>query len=273
LREILQRLIEGRITLDEAERQLRITAIAEVGSLAKIDINRQVRKGVPEIILAEGKSPGDVVKIALETVRGTGRAIVSRAAVDVAEALRAAVPADVSFEFQEAARIVLLRRRGFQPETGGGKIGVLTAGTSDIPVAEEAKVVAEEMGCSVVSAYDVGVAGIHRLFPSLRRMIDEDVDVIIAIAGREGAMASVVAGMVDVPVVAVPTSSGYGFGEKGLGALMAMLQACPLGLAVVNIDAGVAAGTFAALIANRAARARGLSERARSGASVKPAQA
>ncbi len=256
MREILRKLIDGSITLDEAERELRITAIAEVASLAKIDINRQARKGIPEIILAEGKSTGDVVKIALETVSRTGRAIVSRASADVIEALKAAVLADVSLDVREPARIVILRGLGIRPEPTGGKVGVLTAGTSDIPVADEVRVVAEEMGCAVISAYDVGVAGIHRLFPSLKMMVEENVDVIVAIAGREGAMASVVAGMVDVPVVAVPTSSGYGFGEKGLSALMAMLQACSLGLAVVNIDAGVAAGAFAALIANRAARAR-----------------
>ncbi|MEM3045919.1 MAG: nickel pincer cofactor biosynthesis protein LarB [Candidatus Bathyarchaeia archaeon] len=256
MREVLQKLIDGSITLDEAEKQLRMNAIIEVGSLAKIDVNRQVRKGIPEIILAEGKSPGDVARIALEAVSRSGRTIVSRASLDVAEVVRAAAPPDISVEFREAARIILLKSRGSQPEQTGGRVGVLTAGTSDIPVAEEAKAVAEEMGCTVISAYDVGVAGIHRLFPSLKRMVEEDVDIIVAIAGREGAMASVVAGIVDVPVVGVPTSSGYGFGEKGLSALMAMLQACSLGLAVVNIDGGVAAGTFAALIANRIAEAR-----------------
>jgi len=112
------------------------------------------------------------------------------------------------------------------------------------------------MGCEVITAYDVGVAGIHRLFPPLREMINEDVDAIVVVAGREGALASVVAGVVDVPVIGVPTSSGYGFGAKGVGALMAMLQACSLGIAVVNIDGGVPAGAIAALIANRIAKAK-----------------
>lgn len=256
MRQILQKLIEGRITLEEAERQLRTNSVTEVASMAKIDANRETRKGIPEIILCEGKEADDTVRIAVETVSTTGRAIVSRTSPEVVEALKAATPADVQVEVMKPPRMVVLRRRGLEPEQTGGRVGVLTAGTSDIPVAQEVRIVAEEMGCVVTSAYDVGVAGIHRLFPSLKRMVEEEVDVIVAIAGREGAMASVVAGLVDIPVVGVPTSSGYGFGEKGLSALMAMLQACPLGLAVVNIDAGVAAGTFAALIANRAAEAR-----------------
>jgi hypothetical protein len=112
------------------------------------------------------------------------------------------------------------------------------------------------MGCEVSTSYDVGVAGIHRLFPPLREMIERDVDVIVVVAGMEGALPSVVSGLVDVPVIGVPTSVGYGFGDRGIGALTAMLQACSLGLAVVNIDSGVAAGVMAVLIANRAARSR-----------------
>jgi len=113
------------------------------------------------------------------------------------------------------------------------------------------------MGCDVITAYDVGVAGIHRLFPHLKAMLEKDVDVIIAVAGREGALPSVVAGLVDIPVIGVPTSIGYGLGEKGIGALTAMLQTCSLGLAVVNIDGGIPAGAIAALIANRMAKIRG----------------
>ncbi|MCS7384845.1 MAG: AIR carboxylase family protein, partial [archaeon GB-1867-097] len=125
----------------------------------------------------------------------------------------------------------------------------------------EARVVAEEMGCEVLTAYDVGVAGLHRLFSPLKEMISRDVDAIIVVAGREGALPSVVAGLVDAPVIAVPTSIGYGFGEKGISALMAMLQACSLGITVVNIDGGIPAGTVAALIANRVAKFRNRLER------------
>jgi len=159
-------------------------------------------------------------------------------------------------EVHERARIVVLKREGFRVERTGGKVGILTAGTSDIRIAEEAGVIAEEMGCEVLRAYDVGIAGLHRLFEPLKEMIREDVDVLIVVAGREGALASLVAGLVDIPVIAVPSSSGYGFGGRGLSALMSMLQSCPLGLAVVNIDGGVPAGVVASLIANRVAKYR-----------------
>jgi hypothetical protein len=152
--------------------------------------------------------------------------------------------------------MVVIKNKDFVVKNTGGKIGILTAGTSDIPVAEEAKVIAEEMGCNVYTSYDLGVAGIHRLLQPLKDLIMKDVDVIIVVAGREGALSSVVAGMVNVPVIAVPTSNSYGFGEKGVSTLMAMLQSCSLGLAVVNIDAGVAAGAMATLIANRVAKFR-----------------
>ena len=159
-------------------------------------------------------------------------------------------------EVNDKARMVVVKKRGFVISPSGGKIGILTAGTSDIPVAEEAKLIAQEMGCTVFSTYDVGVAGLHRLLEPLKEVLSNDVDVIVVVAGREGALASVVSGLVDVPVIAVPTSNSYGFGSKGVSALMAMLQSCSLGLAVVNIDAGVAAGAMATLIANRAAKFR-----------------
>ncbi len=129
-----------------------------------------------------------------------------------------------------------------------GKIGIITAGTSDVPVAEEARVVAEEAGCEVLTSYDVGVAGIHRLFHQIRRMIEEDVKALIVVAGMEGALPSVVAGLVDVPVIGVPTSVGYGVGAGGFTALNAMLQSCAPGIAVVNIDNGFGAAVFASTI-------------------------
>ena len=133
----------------------------------------------------------------------------------------------------------------------GGKIGILSAGTSDIGVAEEARLMAEAMGCVTISFYDVGIAGMHRLLPAMEEMISADVGAIVVVAGMEGALASVVSSMMNVPVVGVPTSVGYGFGSAGIAALSCMLQSCALGLAVVNIDNGVGAGAFAALIANR----------------------
>jgi len=147
--------------------------------------------------------------------------------------------------------MIVVKSRSYKPRRSGGRVGILTAGTSDIPVAEEAKVIAREMGCETRSFYDVGVAGIHRLFEPVRDLLKWEADVILVVAGREGALPTVVAGIVDVPVIGVPTSRSYGFGEKGLAALAAMLQSCSLGMAVVNIDGGVGAGAMAALVANR----------------------
>ena len=252
MREILEKLARGEISVDEAEKLLKLFEIAEVEGLARIDLGRGIRRGVPEIIVAEGKSTDEVLKIAERMLDEVGRAIISRASEDL---MKINLPGAI-VEVHERARIVVLKREGFRVERTGGKVGILTAGTSDIRVAEEARVIAEEMGCEVLRAYDVGIAGLHRLFEPLKEMIREDVDVLIVVAGREGALASLVAGLVDIPVIAVPSSSGYGFGGRGLSALMSMLQSCSLGLAVVNIDGGVPAGVVASLIANRAAKYR-----------------
>ncbi|MFQ6075942.1 MAG: nickel pincer cofactor biosynthesis protein LarB [Candidatus Bathyarchaeia archaeon] len=254
LREVLERLVKGQISIDDAERALRLLAVEEVGNLARIDLGREFRKGIPEVILAEGKRLDDVAEIALRMLNEKGRAIVSRASKEQMDLVKKIAPQGSFFHVNDKAGMMIIRKEGFEIRRTGGKVGILTAGTSDIPVAEEARIIAEEMGCEVITAYDVGVAGIHRLFPPLKEMTEGDVDAVVVVAGREGALPSVVAGLVDVPVIAVPTSVGYGLGEKGVSALMAMLQACSLGLAVVNIDGGVAAGAVAALIANRAAK-------------------
>lgn len=256
LKDILEKTAKGELTVDAAEKLVRVLAVAELEGMAKIDFNREQRKGIPEIILAENKNTQDLVDITLTMVGECGRVIISRCSPEQIKAVKVALPQDLVFKVNEKARMIVVKSKDFVVENTGGKIGILTAGTSDIPVAEEAKVVAEEMGCKVYASYDLGVAGIHRLLPPLKELITKDVDVVVAVAGREGALCSVVAGMVNVPVIAVPTSNSYGFGEKGVSTLMAMLQSCSLGLAVVNIDAGVAAGAMATLIANRAAKFR-----------------
>ncbi len=254
MKEILKRLAKGEISVAQAEKLLRIWAVEEIAGLAKLDIGREVRRGIPEVVLAEGKTPEDVREIALRAVQERGRVIISRVTERHLEVLEKALPADISLQKEGSSGIAILRHKDFLAEKTGGKIGVLTAGTSDIPVAEEARIVAEEMGCEVLCAYDVGVAGIHRLFTPLKEMLGADVAVIVVAAGREGALPALVASLVDVPIIGVPTSFSWGLGEKGLSALTAMLQACTLGLTVVNIDSGVAAGAAAALIANRVAR-------------------
>lgn len=231
-------------------------AIKKLSNFAKLDVGRELRKGLPEVILAEGKDPTDVSRIAQAMVQKTGRAIISRADERHLRKMKATRFENSRIEFFSKSRMIVVKRLSLRSKRTGGRLGILTAGTSDIPIAEEAKIMAGEMGCETRDFYDVGVAGLHRLFAPLTELLRWDVDVILVVAGREGALPTVVAGLVDVPVIAVPTSRSYGFGDKGLAALAAMLQSCSLGLAVVNIDGGVGAGSIGALIANRAAHGR-----------------
>ena len=231
-------------------------AIKRLGHIARLDIGREIRKGIPEVILAEGKEISDVADIAQAMVQRTGRAIVSRANRRYFERIRAKHIPETRARFFEKSGMIVVKRASYKIRTTGGRVGVLTAGTSDIPIAEEARIIAEEMGCETREFYDVGVAGLHRLFKPLSELLRWDADVILVVAGREGALPTVVAGLVDVPLIAVPTSHSYGFGDRGISALAAMLQSCSLGLAVVNIDSGVGAGSIGALMANRAARDR-----------------
>jgi NCAIR mutase (PurE)-related protein len=225
------------------------------------DPEREKRKGVPEVIFGEVKETSQVISMAQGLLVGSGRAIISRVRPETVEALRATFREE-SFRIREASRMVVIyspdyaRRRDETSRASRGHVGVISAGTSDIPVAEEATVIAEEMGCRVTCIYDVGVAGLHRLMEPLRNLLADNVDAIVVAAGMDGALPSVVAGLVPVPVIGLPTSIGYGMGGKGVAALLSMLQTCAPGLAVVNIDNGIGAGITAALIANRVAQAR-----------------
>ncbi|HEY0738713.1 MAG TPA: nickel pincer cofactor biosynthesis protein LarB [Herpetosiphonaceae bacterium] len=227
-----------------------------IAGYAHLDTRREHRKGVPEVILAEPKAPAQVVEIARHFLERSGRAIISRTPPDTLAALEQAFGDEVAWERYEAARLVVLRRPGQAAPSTGGQIGIITAGTADVPRAEEAAVVCREMGCEIHMVCDVGVAGLHRLIEPLRRLLSVPVDAIIVAAGMDGALPSVVAGLVDVPVIGLPTSVGYGLGGKGEAALLSMLQTCAPGLAVVNIDNGVGAGAMAAIIANTVTRGR-----------------
>ncbi|MEM2869720.1 MAG: nickel pincer cofactor biosynthesis protein LarB [Thermoplasmata archaeon] len=232
-----------------------------VGDFACIDPSREERTGVPEVVLAEGKSVEQVASIARAMLERTGRAIVTRASPAVIRYLRKmTLRGGISgaCEVHEAAQVVVLKRDGFKPPKKAGVVGVLSAGTSDFRVAEEARVIAQELGCRVVVAHDVGVAGVHRAFEALEKMRREGVDVYVVVAGREGALPTLVAGMVDAPVIGVPVSTGYGIARGGRSALYAMLQSCAP-LVVVNIDAGFIAGAVASQIARVRGRGRGAS--------------
>jgi pyridinium-3,5-biscarboxylic acid mononucleotide synthase len=220
----------------------------------RLDFDRETRKGIPEIVLAEVKTDEQVLSIVRAFVQTNGRAVVTRLRPETLALLEREFVGMV--DARPAARAAAIHAHGYQRPRTGGHVGILTAGTSDIPVAEEARLVAEEMGCQVTTLYDVGVAGLHRLLSPLRDLLASDVAVLVVCAGMDGALPSVVSGLSPVPVIGVPTSIGYGAGGKGRAALLAMLQTCAPGLVVVNIDNGTGAGSTAALIANRVASAR-----------------
>ena len=251
----MDRFANGSLSLSDVEKEISIHAIERIGDIAKLDVGREMRKGMPEIIFAENKEYNDVIKIALAAIRRNGQTVVSRIRKNelsrVANALK---KNGLVVEVGNKSTTLLASDKSFGRKMTGAKIGIIAAGTSDIGVAEEARLVAKAMGCEAMASYDVGIAGMHRLFPALREMMTQNAGAIVVVAGMEGALASVVTSMVDIPVVGVPTSIGYGFGANGIAALASMLQSCSLGLAVVNIDNGVGAGAYAASVAKRMTR-------------------
>lgn len=238
---------------DDLESALGDEPIAEDDGL-RVDPARHARAGVPEVVLAGHKSASDVVSAVHRLLGRNGRAVVSRCDAKIVQAIHDAFADDHDLDISFTTVVVSSRESEIQ--VTGGVVGVLTAGTSDNERAAEATAILREMGVKVVVARDVGVAGLHRLVGPLRILADADVDAIIVAAGMDGALPSVVAGLVPVPVIGLPVSTGYGLGGNGEAALLSMLQSCAPGLAVVNIDNGIGAGATAGLIANRAALRR-----------------
>jgi len=240
LEKLLKEVQEGRLEVNEAMEELRSFGYKDLG-YAKLDYHRELRRRYPEIVYAEGKSVTQLTGITEALLQHDSNIMITRASQEKYEAVQALAPEAIYYP--EARIISILRKEQKKPDTF---IAVITAGTSDIPVAEEAAVTADLLGNRVKRFYDVGVAGIHRLTTSITEI--REASVAIVIAGMEGALASIVAGLIDIPVVAVPTSVGYGANLQGLSALLAMLTSCPGGIAVVNIDNGFGAGYFASMI-------------------------
>ena len=230
--------------------------IKEVKDIARLDIYRDKKCGIPEVIFAEGKEPKWVVELLNGMVKERGIAIASRVDKECFKEIKRKRLKNFRLKYYAKARMVILSKANYKVSKINSQIGLLAAGTADIPVAEEARITMEFLGCNVISAYDVGVAGIHRIFSPLEEMLKEKVACIVVVAGMEGALPTVVKGLVDVPVIGVPTSTGYGYGGKGESALMTMLQSCSPGLVVVNIDNGFGAGAAAALIAKQSIKGR-----------------
>ncbi len=220
----------------------------------RLDPGREARTGVPEVVFAPGKSAEQVIAAARGLMQRSGRAIISRVDAATLAALSAAF-VDAAVRCQPGGRTAVVATAEYVKPDRGGRVGILTAGTSDFAPADEARVIAEEMGCAVRLVQDVGVAGIHRLFPPLADLFRWEEDALIVAAGMDGALTSVVAGLAPVPVIGLPTPVGYGIGARGDAALHTMLQSCAPGLTVVNIDNGIGAGVAAARIATQSARA------------------
>jgi pyridinium-3,5-biscarboxylic acid mononucleotide synthase len=253
MHDILGRVARGELTPADAEPLLRADRVARLEDRAAVDLDRHHRGGVPEVILAGPKTADDVVRIAATLLDATGQACISRmraghrAAVRRLAGERAATPV--------AYGRTSVRLLAEAPATNGaaprslGRVGMIAAGTSDLEALGEARMVCDAAGCATTQVADVGVAGLHRLFEPLSALLAEDVDALVVAAGMDGALPSVVAGLVHVPVIGLPTSTGYGAGGRGEAALLSMLQTCAPGLTVVNVDNGVGAGAAAVRIA------------------------
>jgi NCAIR mutase (PurE)-related protein len=244
---LLEKLQAGRISSEQALRAFQAAPVADLG-FARVDTHRSLRKGFPEVIYGEGKTPEQVVRIALRIAEREQRFLVTRVSLEHTRALRRKFKQAVH---HESARCVTYEKK--RSPKRPGFVAVLAAGTSDLPVAEEAAVTADIMGNRVERIYDVGVAGLHRLLSRLETI--QQANVVIAVAGMEGALPGVVAGLIARPVIAVPTSVGYGANLGGMTALFGMLSSCSSGLTVVNIDNGFGAGYAASQINALAAEA------------------
>ncbi|MGA8572793.1 MAG: nickel pincer cofactor biosynthesis protein LarB [Desulfobaccales bacterium] len=261
LRDLLKQVASGQMNLDAAMHALRKLPFEDLG-YARIDFHRCLRNGVPEVIYCAGKTLPQIQGIAQKLAHHHVNVLATRASQEVFEGVREVVP---DCEYHEAARIIVLKPR---PLEGSGLIAVVSAGTSDIPVAEEAAITAEVLGNKVTRLYDVGVAGIHRLLNHCDDLFRANVAVVVA--GMEGALASVVGGLVSCPVIGLPTSVGYGASFGGIAALLSMLNSCASGVSVVNIDNGFGAGFQANLINKIAAKASSDADIARPEMQEKP---
>lgn len=249
IQKILEQYRGGEIDLKEAEDAIRSMGFLSVSDIARIDTFRCKRTGVFEAVLAEGKSETDLISIVRAHVQASGRVLITRVSPAQMNLLEIEFKNHIQ-KSRSSKTCVVFSDEKPNPPQNGGTVAIISAGTVDITVAEEAKMTAEEMGCQILEIYDVGVAGYHRLILEVEKLRAAQPDAIVVAAGREGTLPTVVAGIIDAPVIGLPVSSGYGAGANGKAALLSMLQSCSV-ISVVNIDAGFVAGAYAAKIANR----------------------
>jgi pyridinium-3,5-biscarboxylic acid mononucleotide synthase len=252
VKDILEKLVSGKMTIAEAEKELRFFSIKQIGkNIAKLDPGRKMRSGLPEVVLASGKKYSDLIKIIDGILLENDHVLVTKIhSKELLKLNKSSKKKNLVVESGQNSSCLLISKKRHKLTVTRGKVGILCAGTSDIGIAEEARLMAHAMGCETLTDYDVGIAGLHRTIEAVETMIRSGVQAIVVAAGMEGALPSVVSSLVDVPVIGVPTSVGYGYGSMGFAALASMLQCCSLGVAVVNINNGIGGGAFASLIAN-----------------------
>lgn len=259
---MVERLRRGEVSTEEFVRAVAPYAVHEVSDVGKLDTGRQARTGVAEAILAEGKDDETLRELVRAAVESTGRCLITRLSPARGRALGKRLKG-VRVELHPRAHAAVAHDGRTPRRSNGGRVAILTAGSSDLRAACEARLAAEEQGCTVLLLSDVGVAGIHRLFPAVRRIEDEGYHAVIVAAGMDGALPSVVGGLVSVPTIGLPISSGYGMGGRGEAALLSILQSCAPGVAAVNVDNGYGAGVLASKIALVAVRGQGAPRGAR----------
>lgn len=254
IRDILLDYYNNKKNIEDVIKYLSFFSIEYIeNNIAQIDINRDIRKSVPEVVLATQKKPKDLISIINRILEKKGFVLVSKIKPILVTKLikyynKKGFLIDQGLN---STSILIYDNISSLPKNKGGKVGIICAGTSDIGIAEEARLATLSMGCSTKLGYDVGIAGIHRLIYTLKEMMHVGMDALVVVAGMEGALPAVVTSLVNVPVIGVPCSVGYGFGANGIGSLASMLQTCSFGLSVVNIDNGIGGGICASLIANK----------------------
>lgn len=254
IKEILLDYYNDKKNLEEVIQSLSLFSLEYVdNNIAQLDINRDLRKSVPEVVLAVNKKSMEIISISNKILEKKGYVLISKIRPTLLKKLILYFKKKGLFieEGYKSTSILVYDKLESLPSKKGGKIGIICGGTSDIGIAEEVRLASVSMGCSTLLGYDVGIAGIQRLLLSLKEMISNKVDVLVVVAGMEGALSSVVTSLVNVPVIGIPASVGYGYGSNGIASLSSMLQTCVFGLAVVNIDNGIGGGIYAGLIANK----------------------
>ena len=257
LKEILRKVSENKLSIEDAQNQIKKLSLVNVDDIIQFDVFRDSRTGIPEVVYAEYKTPESCIEIIKKVVPKKKVVLFTRLKKEHKIAFKEYFASNqtVSMELSDLGNSAIIFEKSYLfPVIEGTKVGLITAGTSDIPIAIEAEAVLKIMGVQTMNAYDIGVAGLHRLIEPLKKMLSDSIDVLIVFAGMEGALPSVIAGLVDVPVIAVPISVGYGIKPAGEVALLSMLSSCSPGMSVVNVDAGFNAGAMAGLIALRCAQ-------------------